>query len=220
MRALALLLVLPITACATTAAPRSKAPDASRGMRADAHLEAARSHDARAASLARWPEMQRDPTGFEDPASGLWYRSFDSARNESRLAAQHRTEVARIHAEFDEACAELAGTDVTISPLQRFGLGGIPTEHGVVIVLSRDAGPPNRLMAALRCHRAWMMLGEAGMENCPLDMRGLKLQTYGDETGISVEITTSDRSLVPELQRRAAQDLEMAAKLRDTQVAR
>jgi hypothetical protein len=189
-------------------------------MRADAHLDAARSHDARAASLARWPEMQRDPTGFEDPASGLWYRAFDSARNESRLAAQHRTEAARIQAEFDEACAELTGAEITTSPLQRYGLGGIPTETGVVVVLAREAGPPNRLMAALRCHRAWMMLGEAGMENCPLDMKGLKIQTYGDETGISVEITVNDRALVPELHRRAAQDLEMAAKLRDNQAAR
>jgi hypothetical protein len=75
-------------------------------------------------------------------------------------------------------------------------------------MLASQAGPPDRLMAAMHCHRAWMMLGEAGMEDCPLDLDGLAIETYGDETGISVEITVRNRALVPELQRRAAKDLE------------
>jgi hypothetical protein len=55
-----------------------------------------------------------------------------------------------------------------------------------------------------------MMLAESGMEDCPLDLAGITVETYGDATGISVEIKTNDPSLVPELQRRAAKDLERA----------
>jgi hypothetical protein len=177
-------------------------------MRADAHLAAARAHDARAAELARWPAMQRDAAGFDDPAGGLWYRRWDSTEDETRLAQHHRTEASRLQARFDDACANVSGAERSVSPLQRFGLGGFPSDHGVTVMLASQAGPPDRLMAAMHCHRAWMMLGEAGMEDCPLDLDGLAIETYGDETGISVEITVRNRALVPELQRRAAKDLE------------
>lgn len=194
-----------IAACAAPSAiaPRATSPS-SRGMRADAHLEAARAHEARAAQLARWPEMQRDAAGFEDPASGLWYRGLDTARLAQQLAQSHRSEAARLHAEYDDACAGMSGADVTVSPLHRYGVTGMSTATGAIVVLSREAGPPDRLMAAMRCHRAWMMLGEAGMEDCPLDLRDITVQVYGDETGISVEIAASDRTLIPELQRRVA----------------
>lgn len=213
-----LLLFLSV-ACATPSSPPTR-PSTSRGLRAADHLGAAREHDARAAELARWPERQRDPAGFEDPASGLWYRAFDTVRNEELLAAAHRTEAARLQAEYDEACAGIPSGEIAISPLQRHGLGGFPTQDGVIVVLAKEAGPGPRLLAAIRCHRAWMMLADAGMDDCPLDLRGIKIQTYGDETGISVEITVNNRALVRELQRRAAIDLERAAQLRQTQGTR
>jgi hypothetical protein len=179
-------------------------------MRADAHAQAARDHEARAAELARWPEMQRDAAGFENPAGGLWYRKWDTATDEQRSADHHRGEAARLQAEYDEACANVPSGEVSVSPLQRYGLGGFPSAAGVVVMLSSQAGPSGRLVAAMRCHRAWMMLAESGMEDCPLDLAGITVETYGDATGISVEIKTNDPSLVPELQRRAAKDLERA----------
>jgi len=154
--------------------------------------------------------MQRDAAGFDQPAGGLWYRKWDTSENERRAAEHHRSEAAHLQAEYDEACANVASADASISPLRRYGVGAFPTEHGVVVMLSSEAGPPGRLLAALRCHRAWMMLGEAGMEDCPLDLRGITVETYGDETGISVEIKTRDPKLLPELQRRTAKDLEQS----------
>jgi hypothetical protein len=82
--------------------------------------------------------------------------------------------------------------------------------EGVVIFLGVEAGPPERLLAELRCHRAWMMLSEAGMETCPLDLPNLRIEAHGDKTGISVEMRINTK-LVAELQRRAAHDLEVAA---------
>lgn len=210
-----LFLVPALVACAGSSTSarerRSAVPSTSRGMRADAHLDAMREHQARAATLARWPERRRDLVAFEDPGTGLWYRAFDTVAEQERLATAHRTEAAQLQAEFDEACAGVASEEIAVSPLRRYGLGGTPTERGVVVVLSPDAGPGPRLLAAMRCHRASMMLRAVDTEDCSLDLRGIKLETYGNDAGISVEITVDDTRLAPELQRRTARDLEMAA---------
>jgi len=179
-------------------------------MRADAHLQAARDHEARAAELARWPEMQRDAAGFDDPATGLWYRKLDTSAEEQRAAEFHRSEVSRLQAAYDEACAGVAAEQIRVSPFQRFGLGGFNIDGGVILMLSREAGPSEHLLASIRCHRAWMMLGNTGMDDCPLDLANITVEAYGDETGISVEIKPRDPTLIPELRRRIAKDLEHA----------
>lgn len=208
------LLVL-IAACATTSTRDPVAPrEPSRGLHADEHLDAAREHRRRAEELTRWPEARRNDVGrFDDPNSGLWYRAWDQAEDERTMADTHQSAAAQLHVAFDEACAEIAEDRVRVSPLQRYGLGGMPIEDGVIVYLDRDAGPPERLLAELRCHRAWMMLSEAGMQACPLDLPAIHMQAYGDKTGISVEIRVK-KALVPELQRRAARDLEVAAQRR------
>jgi len=66
-------------------------------------------------------------------------------------------------------------------------------------------------MAALRCHRAWMRLAPANMDDCPLDLAGLKIDAKGGGEGITLTLGVRDQSLIPELQRRAAHDLEMSA---------
>lgn len=55
-----------------------------------------------------------------------------------------------------------------------------------------------------------MMLAPAGMENCPLDLPGIKVDVRGDAEGITVSIATTDLDLVSELQRRAAHEMESA----------
>jgi hypothetical protein len=55
-----------------------------------------------------------------------------------------------------------------------------------------------------------MMLGDRGMEDCPLDLPRIHVVAHGDPAGTSVDITVDDPALVPELQRRAAKDLETA----------
>jgi hypothetical protein len=197
-----------IAACATTTPPATKQPRTSRGLHADDHLAAAREHRRRAEELRRWPEAQRT-NGFADPASGLWYRAWDTAAEHDDLAVTHREAAARLHAAYDEACANIAPDRVRVSPLVRLGEGGAATDKGVVVYLRPEISAGD-LLAELRCHRAWMMLAEAGMETCPLDLPGLHVQAHGDKEGISVEITVSDPLLVPELQRRAERDLEVA----------
>lgn len=196
-----------LAACASTT-PQERTTPGTRGMRADAHLQAARAHEARAAELSRFPEMQRDAAGFDNPAGGLWYRAWDTAVEERRSAEHHRSEAARLQAAYEDACADVPREDITVSPFQRYGVGGVSSADGVVIMLDKAAGPPARLLAAMRCHRAWMMLYEAGMEDCPLDLAGIKVEAYGDESGISVEINATSPEVTRELQRRTAKDLE------------
>lgn len=205
--------VLLLAACASSSTSRPVSPTpapGSRGPRADAHLDAARAHEARAAELARWPTMQRDAVGFDDPASGLWYRTWDTTQDEHQAAEHHLAEAARLHAEFDQACAGISSDRYTVSPLVRYGIGGMATPRGATVMLSAEAGAAKDLLATMRCHRAWMMLGESGMDDCPLDLAGLHVAAYGDTTGVSVELTIDDATLVPELQRRAAKDVEHA----------
>jgi hypothetical protein len=202
---------LTAIALAACAAPTTATRPGSRGPRADEHLDAASAHERRAQQLALWPETRPSGSGaFDDPRSGLWYRRFDTAQDEARAAEGHRSAAADLHAKYEEACGSAPLGEVSISPLQRYALGGTNLDNGVLLFLDPSAGRPEALLRAIRCHRAWMMLGTRGMEECPLDLAGIHVVAYGDPSGISVEITTSDPAVVPELQRRAAKDLEMS----------
>ncbi len=213
-------LLVALTACSTTPPPQSPT---SRGMRADEHLDAARDHARRADELSRWPDIRRNDdrvtgTGtwsgpWVDPSTGIWYSSIDQTQDQKRLADTHRSEAAAILAEYEQACANIPPERIRVSPLQRYGVGGAPIDDGAVFYLGTNAGTPERLLAEMRCHRAWMMLsqpGQTGMESCPLDLPNINVNAYGDATGVSVEIHVKDPLLVPELQRRAAQELEIA----------
>ena len=200
-----LLTVVLAMACAAPTAPQKPG---SRGPRADEHLSAAEAHDAQAQRLSRWPERHATQTEID---TGSWYRMWDTVADQKRLARIHRSQAAQIQAEYEEACGARPYAEVSVSPLQRYGMGGEPTERGVTVFLSPDSGTPDQLLAAMRCHRAWMMLGRANMDACPLDLAGIHVDVHGDPKTVTVEITIDDPKLVPELQRRAAHDLEAAA---------
>lgn len=194
---------LILAACAS---PPPQQPG-SRGPRADEHLRAADEHTAQAERLSRWPDRHETAAGYE---LGTWYRAWDTVADQRRQARIHRSTAAQIEAEYAEACGDRPHAEVSVSPLQRYGTGGAPTANGVIVFLAPEAGPPDQLLAAMRCHRAWMMLGRSGMDDCPLDLAGIRVDARGEDNAVTVEITIDDPKLVPELQRRAAHDLEAA----------
>lgn len=201
-------IVLLAAACSSSAPVVHPGP---RGMRVDDHVDAAREHARRAAELARWPETRPGgPSLIDFPSTGLWYRRFETAREEERFAASHRSAAAQLVADYEAACGAAELAEVAASPLQRYAIGGENTATGVIVFLDPSAGPADHLLAQIRCHRAWMMLGERGMDDCPLDLGKLQIVAHGDAAGISVELSTTDAALVPELQRRAAHELEHA----------
>jgi hypothetical protein len=206
--AIAMLLI----GCATT--PRPEPRGGPRGLRANEHLDAAREHDALARERGSWPDTFPPAPGDLRPVAMPWYRSWDTAGEHERLADTHRAKAAAIHAEYDEACRDVQVSDVQISPLERYGIGGWNTTTGVILYLAPEAGPADQLLARMKCHRAAMMLAPSNMEDCPLDLPGIAVDARGEEGGITVSIVVRDPNLVTELQRRAAHDLETAAQLR------
>jgi hypothetical protein len=194
--------ILLLAACATTAAPRTVTGP--RGLRADEHRAAAEQHDQLA---RRTPPAVAYVPGV--PASP-WFFSWDTSAEHERLAATHRGEALALDAAYQEACGDRPYAEVSISPLTRHALGMWATSAGVIIYLAADAGPPERLLADLRCHRAWMMLqAAAGMDECPLDLPGLLLDARGDRENITLSIVVRDPSVVDELHRRTARELEL-----------
>jgi hypothetical protein len=201
---------LILAACASS--PPAQHPG-SRGPRASEHLSAAAQHTEEAEHLARWPD--RLAGSAEAPVDkGGWYRAWDTVADELRMARHHQTAATQILAEYDEACGQRSHAEVSVSPLERYAVGGEPTERGATVFLSVEAGSPDQLMADMRCHRAWMMIGRTNMESCPLDLAGLRVAAHGDSGGITVEMTVDDLRLVAELQRRVAHDLESSAQHR------
>jgi len=211
-----LLLPILLAACGGTA-PQADRPT-SRGLRASEHVAAAHVADARARDAVRWPDTRLpDATGRTDQLlQGTTFgQPWTPPAVPDREAALHRGIAAGLHAAYVEACGTRSASVVAISPLVRYGVGGAPTEDGVVLYLDAAAGSPARVLADLRCHRAWMMLGPSEMDDCPLDLPGLAIDTRGSHEGITVHMTVHDPALLPELQRRAAHDLEVGARLRD-----
>ena len=198
-----------VAACAAPIANEKPGP---RGLRADQHLSIASREADRAEELTRWPDTRPGPDGTVNQAraSGAWFGTWDTAAEHDRLAQVHRSAAAQLEAEYTEACGETPADVVSVSPLQRYAVGGSPTANGMLVLLSAEAGPPDRLLAAMRCHRAWMMLGRTDMDDCPLDLPGLQVSARGDASGIELTMTVNDPSLVDELRRRAAHDLEAA----------
>lgn len=204
------ILLCLVTACAAPIANEKPGP---RGLRADQHLSIASRESDRAAELTSWPDMRPGPDGTnvnQQRAAGTWFGTWDTAAEHHRLAQVHRSAAVQLQAEYEEACGEMPAEVVSVSPLQRYAVGGSPTTDGTLVLLSAEAGPPDRLLAAMRCHRAWMMLGRTDMDDCPLDLSGLQVSARGDASGIELTMTVKDPSLVDELRRRAAHDLEAA----------
>jgi hypothetical protein len=197
-----------LAACATSTTGDQAGP---RGPRADDHLKAAEREETRATDLTRWPETRGDERGGASGGfTGGWQGSWDTTNEHRRRAEFHRTAAARIESDYEEACGSTPAAIASISPLQRYGIGGSVTAGGSLVILSQEAGPPDRLLAEMRCHRAWMMLGRSDMDDCPLDLPGLQVSARGDATQIELTLTVENTKLVPELQRRTAHELEAA----------
>ena len=204
-----LLAALLLAGCATST---EQAQPSSRGLRASDHLEAAREH-TEAAEKARWPEQRPDPAVDGIGARGAgppWFYYWDTDEH-ARLAAVHRSAAAALEADYEDACGPASNAEASVSPIERYAVGGAPADRGAVIYLDASAGPPERVLAAMRCHRAWMMLGRTKMDDCPLDLAGIEVVAHATGVTIEVLITTRDPSLVGELQRRAAKEVESAA---------
>ncbi len=208
MRSLPILFLA--AACATPAAQGPKGGP--RGLRASDHLDVAAREDELAREATRWPTAtsHMTPGGTSVTPTIPWTRRWDPAGEHERLAATHRGKAAALYSAYVDACGDRSLAEVSVSPLVRWGTGGWNTATGAIIYLDPKVGGPDHLLSELKCHRAWMMLGPAGQDSCPLDLPGLLVDARGGTEGITVSLGVKDASLIPELQRRVAGQLEVA----------
>jgi hypothetical protein len=199
------IVMLALAGCSSPAKPVTE-PTGARAPRADEHVAAAQAHARRASALAHWLAAGK-PT-----ESGLWYETWQTANHEAHETDVHLAAAADLRATYERDCAGIPAREAGTSPL-RHARATILTDDGAIMVLAPSAGPPERLSRALRCHRAWLMLGEhTAMASCPLDFDGLDIAAYGDHTGVSVELSLATAALVPELQRRAVDAVHRAVR--------
>ncbi len=201
--------VILFAACATTSPPPPQGGP--RGLHASEHLDVARDHDELSRRHSTWPDAMSSGPGS---ANLPWFRSWDTGVEHERIASVHRSKAGELQVAYEDVCGTPPVDEVAISPLQRYATGGWNTSTGVIFYLGPNAGNPDRLLADMRCHRAWMMLAPSGMDDCPLDLPGIVLDARGDLDGVTVSIVVRDSKLVGELQRRAAHELESGARLR------
>jgi len=152
------------------------------------------------------------PSSSDTPKEAPWFRSWDTTAEHEKLAREHRSQAAALEAAYDEACGTTPVPRIMVSPLLRFRTGGWNTSTGVIVYLSPLAGTADELVDSLRCHRAWMLLAPSdGMDDCPLDLPGLQLDARGTAERITLVLSVRDRTLIPELQRRVAAQVEARA---------
>lgn len=153
-------------------------------------------------------ELARRRFAGHDDNGGPWVRHWDTAHDNEQAAAVHRSHAAELRAAYEQACKDRTPAEASISPLDRYGIGGRATSSTVVFYLDPKAGPPDRLLADLECHRAWMMLAPEDDAADPLDLPGLVIDANGDFDGITVSIRTRDPETAGELQRRSTHLVE------------
>lgn len=214
-------------ACATTRASDSR-PEA---MSATEHLERARSHSEAAATTSS------SVTGFgyglgygygygshgwggwsgwaHGGWSSPWYYYWDPAREHARLADAHRDAAEILKVAYQSSCTAVPDELRTVSPLAAYATSMERVASGVVFQLDPAAGPPEVVLARLRCHRGWLQLeprADAGDE--PLLIPSASWVTHAATASIEV-MATVDAAVLPELERRAALTVERAKRNRD-----
>ena len=206
------LLALAVTACASQRPVQSRQPaDTSRGLRASEHLDVADSQQQAVVQSSTFPDMRGDGINTGTQLMQPWYRSSATGADHADKVQYHRAAASALIGDYTAACGAIPSADAAVSPIAKFGIGGWPTQSGAIVYLSADAGAPDEVMAAMVCHRAWMMLSPANKLEGPLDLAGLSFDARGDANGITVSLTIRDLKMLTELQRRVEHDLEEAA---------
>ncbi len=187
-------------ACATSRAAGTRPDD----MTATEHLEQARAASLRAAE-ARPGAYGVGPHHAPRYWSHWypWYYYWDPAMEYAALAEAHQAAAQELRVRFESACALVPRGLEGTSALALYTIDVEPVESGLVVRLAPEAGPPEVVLAGLRCHRAWLMLeprADAGDE--PLLLNDILAVAHAGRTGTDVIFTVTRRDLVAELQRR------------------
>jgi len=193
-------------ACASQRSPGTRPGD----MTAREHLAQAQAHGRRASTTyAR--SVHHGAPYYWSSAWYPWYYYWDPALDHLDLADGHAKAAATLEADYEASCLLVARGLEAISPMELYATGSAPLDNGVVVHLMAAAGPPDMLLAELRCHRAWLRLApRPGAADNVLMLDGLLIVVHATSEVVEVMFTVGDRALVPELRRRTQATVERA----------
>ena len=135
-----------------------------------------------------------------------WYYYWDPRLDHLRLAEAHQTAADSLRAEYEAACVTVPTASQALSPLDVYALSSDRLDDGVVVHVARDAGPPEALLAGMRCHRAWLRLEprpQAKDSLVTVDGATVVVHAARDGDGIEVMFSIKDDAGRSELVRRA-----------------
>jgi hypothetical protein len=196
------LAILLVAACATSSRREALEPES---MTASEHLAHARAHSEAAGGS---PHEYPSPYGT---SSYPWYYFWDPSTEHRAIAEAHRDAADQLRLSYEAACAAVPRDTAGMSPLERHARSMDPLPRGVVVHLAAEAGTPDAVLAAIRCHRAWLLLEpRASSADSPLLVQGVVFVVHAGATGIEVMIGLDDPARVPELVRRTRLAVERA----------
>ena len=138
------------------------------------------------------------------PWAYSWSSTWDAGESHFAQAEQHQTAAGVLEKRYRDTCALVAPNTAARSPFVGFVQSVAPTERGIVLRLSRDAGPPDVLLAEIQCHTAWLQLEPRPEANSDITaVKGVDYSIRATVEGLDVSITSSEPAAVAEVRRRA-----------------
>ena len=180
--------------------------DCPRTVPIDAEMRAASEHGARAA-VSTDPSSSR-PHVWDHPYRGRtwypWFYYWDPELEYARLAAAGVEGKQALELAHRAACNGIPEPAQARSPLDLYAIDGTRLRDGVSLFLAVDVGPPEALLVALRCHRAWLrLLPRAEAHEDVLALDGVKVVVHaGARDGIDVMFSSNDPVVLTEIERR------------------
>ena len=184
-----------------------------------AEMRAAREHGRKAAASTKSSTSR--PHVWDEPYRGRswypWFYYWDPDLEQARLAAAGLERSQALELEHRAACNGIPERAQARSSLDTYAMDSTRLGHGVIVHLAADVGPPEVLLVALRCHRAWLgLIPRVDARDDLLALDGVKLVVHaGARDGIDVLFSSDEAGLLPEIERRARVAVARAKRVRD-----
>lgn len=167
----------------------------------------AREHGDRAA-VAAGASISRPhiwDRGYSGQTWFPWFYYWDPQLEHARLTTAGVEQERALEMEHGAACNNIPEPSQARSPLDTYAIDAAPSRDGVHVRLAPDVGPPEALLVALRCHRAWLRLRPRALSRDDLfALDDIKVVVHaGARDGVDVVISSDTRGVRNELERRA-----------------
>lgn len=133
-----------------------------------------------------------------------WTYSWDAGTEHLAERDAHLAAAELLVARYREACGDLPIAAQSSSPLARHARAVTATDGGVMLAIDPVIGSPEDLLAAIRCHRAWLALADRpGPTEDIIALDHLHYAVELRDEALWLSVTTTTPGELDELRRRA-----------------